>query len=82
MLILTLSEGKNRHIRRLLSALGYKVKKLHRVKIGKWHIDTLKPGKRKIEKAVKRTKSSHKKASSKKKSKKPLTKKQKRARKK
>ena len=82
IVIMTLNEWKNRHIRRLFSALGYKVQKLHRIKIGKRHIDTLKPGKWKIEKAVKRIKSPHKKNSKKKKSKKPLTKKQKRARKK
>ena len=56
MLVMTLNEGKNRHIRRLLSALGYKIYKLHRLKVGKRHVDTLKPGKWRIEKASKRTK--------------------------
>lgn len=48
--IITLNEGKKRHIRRLLKALGYKVYKLHRLKVGKRHIGSLKPGKRRIEK--------------------------------
>jgi len=51
--IITLNEGKNRHIRRLLKALGYRVKKLHRIKVGKRHIWDIKPGKRKIEKIKK-----------------------------
>lgn len=51
--IITLNEGKNRHIRRLLKALGYHIKSLHRLKIGKRHIQGIKPGKRKIEKARK-----------------------------
>jgi len=48
--IITLTEGKNRHIRRLLNALWYKVKKLHRIKIAKHHLWDLKPGKRRFEK--------------------------------
>ena len=49
ILTLTLNEWKNRHIRRLLSALWYEVKNLHRVKVGKWHIGSLKPKKWRIE---------------------------------
>ncbi len=48
--IITLTEWKNRHIRRLLWALWYRIKKLHRIKVGKRHIDTLRSGKRRIEK--------------------------------
>ncbi len=48
--VITLNEWKNRHIRRLLWALWYKISRLHRIKVGKWHINTIKPGKRKMEK--------------------------------
>jgi 16S rRNA U516 pseudouridylate synthase RsuA-like enzyme len=40
-----LTEGKNRHIRRALSALWYRIKKLHRKIVGKHKIDRIKPGK-------------------------------------
>ena len=43
--IVTLSEGRNRQIRRTFAALGYKVVKLHRTKFGKYELDGLKPGK-------------------------------------
>ena len=36
-------EGKNRQIRRTFAALGYEVKKLHRVDFGKYQIGNLKP---------------------------------------
>ena len=39
-----MSEGRNRQIRRTFSALGYTVKKLHRVKFGKFEIANLKAG--------------------------------------
>jgi 23S rRNA pseudouridine2605 synthase len=55
-LIITLNEGKKRHIRRLLKALGYKVYKLHRLKVGKRHIGNLKPGKYRLEKIKRGTK--------------------------
>lgn len=48
-LTITLNEWKNRHIRRLLKALWYKVLGLHRVKVGKWHLGMLKRGKWRIE---------------------------------
>lgn len=49
ILTIVLNEWRNRHIRRLLSALWYKVKSLHRIKVWKWHIGTLKPRKWRIE---------------------------------
>lgn len=39
-----MSEGRNRQIRRTFEALGYEVKKLHRVSFGKYNLDGLKPG--------------------------------------
>ena len=41
----TLSEGRNRQIRRTFAALGYKVVKLHRTGFGKYELSGLKPGK-------------------------------------
>ena len=43
-----LTYGKKRHIRRLLKAFWYKVKKLKRVKYGKYELWNLKPGQWKI----------------------------------
>ena len=42
--IVTLSEGRNRQIRRTFAALGYKVIKLHRTSFGKYKLSGLKPG--------------------------------------
>lgn len=42
---ITIHEGKNRIVRRMLESLGYKVLKLHRTKIGKLDIGKIKPGK-------------------------------------
>ena len=42
--IVTLSEGRNRQIRRTFAALGYKVTKLHRTNFGKYGLGNLKPG--------------------------------------
>ena len=42
--IVTLSEGRNRQIRRTFAALGYKVVKLHRTEFGKYQLSGLKPG--------------------------------------
>ncbi len=67
--IITLNEGKNRHIRRLMKALWYRVKKLHRLKVGKRHISDIRPWKWKIEKAVIRLRKSEKERSPKKKKK-------------
>ena len=41
----TLSEGRNRQIRRTFAKLGYTVAKLHRIQIGKIKLGNLKPGK-------------------------------------
>lgn len=40
----TMSEGRNRQIRRTFSALGYTVVKLHRVNFGKYQLNGLGPG--------------------------------------
>ena len=40
----TMSEGRNRQIRRTFAALGYEVVKLHRVQFGKFALDGLKTG--------------------------------------
>lgn len=44
-LTITLNEWKKRHIRRLLKALWYTVKDLMRVKVGKYQLGSIKPGK-------------------------------------
>ena len=41
----TMSEGRNRQIRRTFAALGYEVVKLHRIQFGKYQLAGLKPGK-------------------------------------
>ena len=43
--IVTLTEGRNRQIRRTFAALGYTVTKLHRTQFGKYQLSGLKPGK-------------------------------------
>ena len=43
--IVTLSEGRNRQIRRTFAALGYRVTKLHRINFGKYELGDLQPGK-------------------------------------
>lgn len=40
--IVTMHEGRNRQIRRTFAALGYKVKRLHRIKFGKYQLGSLK----------------------------------------
>ncbi|MDR2524260.1 MAG: pseudouridine synthase [Candidatus Nomurabacteria bacterium] len=40
----TMHEGRNRQIRRTFAALGYTVTKLHRVQLGNYSLDNLKPG--------------------------------------
>jgi 23S rRNA pseudouridine2605 synthase len=42
--IVTMSEGKNRQIRRTFSAQDYTVKKLHRTRFGEYYLGSLKPG--------------------------------------
>lgn len=41
----TMSEGRNRQIRRTFAALGYEVVKLHRIQFGKYQLGGLEPGK-------------------------------------
>lgn len=43
-----LNEGKKRHIRRLFSALGYRVLDLQRIREGKYRLGDIKVGERKI----------------------------------
>ena len=43
-LMVVLTEGKNREIRRLCAAIGHEVTRLHRVRIGGLTLDTLAPG--------------------------------------
>ena len=40
-----LTEGRNRQIRRTFAALGYTVKRLHRIQFGKYELGDLQPGK-------------------------------------
>ena len=40
----TMAEGRNRQIRRTFEALGYEVKRLHRLCFGKYKLNDLKPG--------------------------------------
>lgn len=42
--IVTMSEGRNRQIRRTFAALGYTVKRLHRVQFGNYMLDDIKRG--------------------------------------
>ena len=43
-LALTITEGKNRQVRRMTAAVGYPTLRLIRVRIGDWTLDNLKPG--------------------------------------
>jgi len=43
-LALTISEGKNRQVRRMTAAVGYPTLRLVRVSVGDWHLNDLKPG--------------------------------------
>jgi 23S rRNA pseudouridine2457 synthase len=45
---LTITEGRNRQVRRMTAAIGYPTLRLIRISIGDWQIDTLKPGSYKI----------------------------------
>ncbi|AVQ99273.1 pseudouridine synthase [Oceanobacillus sp. M65] len=45
LLELTLREGKNRHVRRMMESLGYPVEKLKRESYGLLNLDGLQPGK-------------------------------------
>ena len=46
---LTISEGRNRQVRRMTAAVGYPTLRLIRLKIGSWDISTLQPGEHRIE---------------------------------
>ncbi len=41
---LTISEGKNRQVRRMTAAVGFPTLRLIRHRIGKWHLNELQPG--------------------------------------
>lgn len=43
--LVTMSEGRNRQIRRTFAAVGYQVEALHRIQFGKYQLSGLKPGK-------------------------------------
>jgi 23S rRNA pseudouridine2605 synthase len=47
-LLVTLTEGRNREIRRLLAAIGHEVTRLHRVRIGAIELGDLAPGRWRI----------------------------------
>ena len=47
-LLLTLTEGRNREIRRMCEALGHDVTRLHRIRIGGLSLGTLPPGRWRI----------------------------------
>lgn len=42
--LVTMSEGRNRQIRRTFAAVGYSVARLHRIQFGKYRLSGLKPG--------------------------------------
>ena len=39
--LLTISEGKKRQVRRMFASLGYTVETLHRISVGGLHLETL-----------------------------------------
>ncbi len=41
---LSISEGKNRQVRRMTAAVGFPTLRLYRYKIGNWSVENLKPG--------------------------------------
>jgi 23S rRNA pseudouridine2457 synthase len=41
---LTITEGRNRQVRRMTAAVGLPTLRLARVAIGDWHVDALAPG--------------------------------------
>ncbi len=46
---LTISEGRNRQVRRMTAAVGYPTLRLVRVQIGPWQLQGLKPGEHRLE---------------------------------
>ncbi|MDD5609135.1 MAG: pseudouridine synthase, partial [Ignavibacterium sp.] len=45
---LTITEGRNRQVRRMTAAIGFPTLRLIRISIGQWDITKLKPGEYKI----------------------------------
>jgi 23S rRNA pseudouridine2605 synthase len=43
-MIVELTEGKNREIRRLFAAVGHEVTRLHRIAFGEYELGDLQPG--------------------------------------
>lgn len=52
ILLVFLTEGRNRQIRRTFAALGYQVMRLHRIQFGKYSLGDLNPGEYRIIKPV------------------------------
>ncbi|MGD8177076.1 pseudouridine synthase [Marinimicrobium sp. ARAG 43.8] len=46
---LTISEGRNRQVRRMTAAVGHPTLRLVRVRIGTWNIESLQPGEYRVE---------------------------------
>lgn len=49
---LSISEGRNRQIRRMTAAIGYPTLRLIRVAIGPWRLDNLQPGEHRVDSAI------------------------------
>ena len=47
---LTLSEGRNRQVRRMTAAVGFPTLRLYRAKIGPWNLEGLSPGEYRLDK--------------------------------
>jgi 23S rRNA pseudouridine2457 synthase len=45
---LTITEGRNRQVRRMTAAVGHPTLRLVRVRIGAWSLDGLRPAERKV----------------------------------
>ena len=46
---LTITEGRNRQVRRMTAAVGHPTLRLVRCRIGEWHLDDLQPGESRLE---------------------------------
>lgn len=49
---ITMSEGRNRQIRRTFAALGYTVSYLHRTQFGNYQLNSINPGKHEVVRAI------------------------------